>query len=219
MNQIKKYGISDFRGTQNSIGQSYTDNFLTDIRNEYSFDYKRRLLKSIVNTYPLNKIFDAQIRLTDVYAKGLNNYLQEIVNEKERVKNLMDNYSIPYSLLCNCFSKFRIEGHEISTHYLSLLEQHDNIAKHIQFSEASSAFEIGGGFGTNIHLLLENYKNIRKLSILIYHPIFMLELNILNRFLEMQFLITKTYRIWIQLNFHRMIKLKYYVFLHGKLKN
>ncbi len=82
----------------------------------------------------------------------------------------MDNYSIPYSLLGNCFSKVSIEGHEISTHYLNLLEQHDNIAKHIQFSEASKVFEIGGGFGTNIHLLLENYKNIRKIIYLDIPP-------------------------------------------------
>ena len=69
-----------------------------------------------------------------------------------------------------CLTKAKIDGQDLSVHYLTLLEQQDNIASRIKFSEAKSIFEIGGGFGANIHLLLENYKNIRKVLYLDIPP-------------------------------------------------
>jgi putative sugar O-methyltransferase len=77
---------------------------------------------------------------------------------------------LPYSLLGGCLSKINIDGEAYSIHYLNLLEQHDNIASHINFHNACSIFEIGGGFGVNIHLLLENYKNIKKVLYLDIPP-------------------------------------------------
>ena len=77
---------------------------------------------------------------------------------------------MPYSLLGRCQSKVVIDGHDYSIHYLDLLEQHDNIASQIRFNDAHAVFEIGGGFGTNIHLLLENYRNIRKVLYLDIPP-------------------------------------------------
>ena len=45
-----------------------------------------------------------------------------------------------------------------------------NMAKYINYASASSFFEIGGGFGANVHLLLENYPNIRKVVYLDIPP-------------------------------------------------
>jgi putative sugar O-methyltransferase len=77
---------------------------------------------------------------------------------------------MPYSLLGNCQAKVKIQGQDISIHYLNLIEQHDNISSRIKFNDAKTVFEIGGGFGANIHLLLENYKNIRKVLYLDIPP-------------------------------------------------
>ena len=159
-NEIKGCSIADFRGSSNLIGLSYADNLYIDIRNAYNHGL-RRLARWLTKTYPLSKIYESQVRWTESYANESITYAQEILNIKEKTRNLLKKYTIPYSLLGKCLRKVDIDGHDYSIHYLNLLEQHDNIASRIKFNDAYSVFEIGGGFGTNIHLLLENYKNIQ----------------------------------------------------------
>ncbi len=169
-NEIKRCGIGDFRGSKNAIGLSYADNLFIDIRNSYNHGFKGRLSRWVMNTYPLSVIFEAQVRWTKLYANMSIVYAQEILNLKEKTKELLKKYNVPYSLLGKCLAKAKIDGQDLSVHYLNLLEQHDNIASRIKFNEAKSIFEIGGGFGANIHLLLENYKNIRKVLYLDIPP-------------------------------------------------
>lgn len=168
-NEIKRCSIADFRGSSNLIGLSYADNLYIDIRNAYNHGL-RRLARWLTKTYPLSKIYESQVRWTESYANESITYAQEILNIKEKTRNLLKKYTIPYSLLGKCLRKVDIDGHDYSIHYLNLLEQHDNIASRIKFNDAYSVFEIGGGFGTNIHLLLENYKNIRKILYLDIPP-------------------------------------------------
>jgi putative sugar O-methyltransferase len=77
---------------------------------------------------------------------------------------------MPYSLLGGCLQKAKIDGQDFSVFYLSVLEQQDNLASLIKFNKIKSVFEIGGGFGANIHILLENYKNIKKVIYLDIPP-------------------------------------------------
>ena len=169
-NEIKKYGIRDFRGSSNLIGLSYADNLHIDFRNSFNRSLRSQIIQWITKIYPLDRIYEAQIRWTESYAREGMAYVQEILNLNEKVKNLLKKYNIPYSLLGGCLRKARINGQDFSVHYLNLLEQHDNIAARIKFNEAGSVFEIGGGFGANIHLLLENYKNIKKVLYLDIPP-------------------------------------------------
>lgn len=168
--EIKRCGLGEFRGSNNAVGLSYADNLLVDVRDLYNHDFKKRFLRCLANTYPLNIILKAQIRCTESHANKSIVYAQEILNLKERTKELLRKYHFPYSLLGDCLAKANIDGQDLSIHYLDILEHHDNIASHINFNEAKSAFEIGGGFGTNVHLLLENYKNIRKILYLDIPP-------------------------------------------------
>ena len=96
-------------------------------------------------------------------------FLGELVNLKERVKYLMSKYSVPYSP-GGCARKVKVRGSWVGILYLDLLDQHDYQAKFIDFKRVRSVFEIGGGFGANIHLLLENYNNIRKVIYLDIPP-------------------------------------------------
>lgn len=168
-NEIKRCGIADFRGSTNLIGLSYADNLYLDIRDGYNHGL-RRIARWITKTYPLSRIYESQVRWTEAYANENISYAQEILNMNEKTRNLLEKYTLPYSLLGKCLRKVKIDGHDYSIRYLDLLEQHDNIASRIKFSGACSVFEIGGGFGTNIHLLLENYKNIRKVLYLDIPP-------------------------------------------------
>ncbi len=168
-NEIKRYGLTNFRGSTNLIGLSYTDNLYIDIRNAFNHGF-RKIFRWLSKTYPLTKIYDSQVSWTKSYANENIILTQEILNLKQKTKHLLNKYTVPYSLLGNCLRKAKIDGEDYSTHYLNLLEQHDNIASHINFNNIHSIFEIGGGFGTNIHLLLENYPNIKKVLYLDIPP-------------------------------------------------
>ena len=168
-NEIKRCGISDFRGASNMIGLSYADNLLIDVRHSYNYGLKK-FLKGITRVYPLSVLYDSQRKWTEAYAMANISYMGEILNLKNESRDLLKKYKIPYSLLGHCLKSAWIDGQEYSTHYLTLLEQHDRMASHINFSYAHSVFEIGGGFGANIHLLLENYNNIRKVLYLDIPP-------------------------------------------------
>ncbi len=168
--EIKTYGISSFRGTENAIGQSYTDAKFVDVRNVFSGTFIRRMARWFTTVFPSNIIYDRQVQLTRGYAHECNLLAQEILTLQPKTKELLQTYQIPYSLLGECFSKVTINDQEYSLHYLNLLEQHSNIAKHINFHKIHSVFEIGGGFGVNIHLLLENYSNIKKVLYLDIPP-------------------------------------------------
>jgi len=168
-NEIKRYGIADFRGSSNLIGLSYTDSLHVDYRNIYNHGL-RRLATWITKIYPLSNLYKSQVQWTESYAKSNINYAQEILNLKERTKYIIKNYKIPYSLAGNCLQMATIDGHDYSIHYLNLLDEHDNFASRINFNAAKEIFEIGGGFGANIHLLLENYKNIKKVLYLDIPP-------------------------------------------------
>lgn len=170
VHEIKRCGLSDFRGSKNLIGLSYADNLFMDIRDSFNHGFKKRFARWMTKAYPLSLIFDAQVQWTESYANASIKYAEEFLNLKERAINLLKRYKMPYSLLGNCLAKVRICGQEVSLEYLNTLEQHDNIAQYINFNAAESVFEIGGGFGTRIHLLLENHKNIRKVLYLDIPP-------------------------------------------------
>jgi len=166
--EIKKTGIDNFRGSS-LIGLSYGDNLYTDNR-QTSGHALKRIVQWLTKTYPISKLYDNQVRWTEAYASESNVHAQEILNLKDRTRYLLEKYNMPYSLLGNCLKKVEINGCDYSIYYLNVLEQHDNIASHINFNNVNSVFEIGGGFGARTHLLLENYKNIRKILYLDIPP-------------------------------------------------
>jgi len=169
LNDIRRCGIQNFRASSSLIGLSYADNLFLDIRHSYNQGLKK-MASWATNLFPLKKVYESQLNLTRSYANIATTYEQEILNLKARTKYLLEKYRLPYSLLGGCERKAIIDGAEYSTHYINLLDQHDNIASHIRFSDSRTIFEIGGGFGVNIHLMLENYKNIRKILYLDIPP-------------------------------------------------
>ena len=169
VNEIRRCGISGFRGSANLIGFSYADNLLLDVRDAYNHGL-RRLGRWLTKTYPLKSVYDAQVRWTENYAQQSIAYLQENLSLKRATRELLGRYRIPYSLLGECSAKVQLDGKTYAVHYLNLLERHHNLALRIDFNSAASVLEIGGGFGADIHLLLENYPNIRKVLYLDVPP-------------------------------------------------
>jgi len=61
---------------------------------------------------------------------------------------------------CDSISKFLEK--EYSTHYLYKLDTLDIVEKISSLNEVHNMLEVGPGFGSNMHLIEQNYPNIRK---------------------------------------------------------
>jgi len=157
---LKKKGLNDFRGLNSGVGTSYADNIILDIRNELGF--RGRLLSSVTYLPFIRKIYDAKIK------KKLDNINEFIEKNKkyyvnnERVKFLISKYKIEQSTEFGCKLKFEFNNKDFSCHYLNICDRIEIIDKIVNIKKIKTYFEIGGGFGTNIHLLLNNFNNIKK---------------------------------------------------------
>ncbi len=87
-----------------------------------------------------------------------------------RFPSLLERYRIPNSMSGGCPNAVVIDGRPVATHYLNLLDQHDQVAAQVGYRDARTYFEIGGGFGATVHLLVANYPNIRKILYLDIPP-------------------------------------------------
>ena len=169
--EIKKYGIGDFRGFSNNIGASYSDGAYIDVRGHYNYGLRRPLSFLSRNVLPFSRMFDAQVRLTKNRFLEAVRYKNFIANESAEIRNLIGKYKIPQdSIRGGCMDYSSVEGTKFSNHYLELLKTHDVLTRNVDFSSIRSFFEIGGGFGVNTHLLVENYEKIRKVVYLDIPP-------------------------------------------------
>lgn len=169
--EIVEHGLNDFRGSSNLIGMSYADPLIIDWRLHMRTGILKRFFRWLTtHLYPLNKIYENQVDLTRSNALQSLIYAQELLRLKSRTSTLLQKYKVPYSLLGGCLQKVIIEENEISLHYLSLLSQHDYAAEVADFRSGRSLLEIGGGFGANVHLVLTNYPNVRKIIYLDIPP-------------------------------------------------
>ncbi len=159
--QIKKYGLDNFRGLHNGIGTSYTDSLVYDIRNE--LNYPLKLLSFFYRMPVLSKIFDRQLHITSSYIKKYLKFQNSCYNNEQRIKDLIKQYKFINTTEFGCVRKVNIGGKEFSTNYLEVSNRNSIISKYINFNNIKSYVEIGGGFGSNIHYLLTNYNNIKKI--------------------------------------------------------
>jgi len=146
---IKRFGITDFRGGGNTIGAAFTDSAITDMRNHWNLGLQNLVSFFQTKTYPFNRLFDFQVR----YSEGLFHRLNErinysILNDRELLLMLKKFKSPKGNIKGGCKTYCNIEG--------------ENISPHIELGGIKTYFEIGGGFGSFVHCLLENYNNVRK---------------------------------------------------------
>ena len=160
LNEIKKKGLKDFRGASAGIGTSFTDNLVLDIRNELNL--KGRLISSFLSLPLINRIFNSQISLTKNYLYSYIENLALVYKNNTAVKRLIEKYKFIETTKFGCISKFQHEEQEYSIHYLNMAHRIENLSEKFDFGKIKSFFEIGGGFGANIHFLVTNFPNIKK---------------------------------------------------------
>ena len=153
--EILKFGINEFRSGTNSIGTSYSDNALVDVRGQYN--YGLRLLLSILmrRAFPLSSMFNSQVRLTENWFNESVKQKNVVANASKRIRELLSKFNMPNDTVRGgCLDYCEINNKKIANHYLELLHTHEILTRYIDFKKARTYFEIGGGFGANLHLLI-----------------------------------------------------------------
>ena len=84
------------------------------------------------------------------------------LTKSDRMSELIKTYKIENDINFGCDAISRFEDKNYSTYYLQILDILDVVEKNSTLKEMNSLLEIGPGFGTNIHLIEQNYPKIRK---------------------------------------------------------
>ena len=159
--EIKKKGLKDFRGLTAGIGTSFADNLVLDIRNE--FNMKGRIVGKIFSLPILNIIFNGQINTTKNYLDSFINNQAIVYKNSQNVQNLISKFKFKNTTDFGCVQSFEYLNKIYSCHYLNMAYRVNNLSKNFDFKNIKSYFEIGGGFGSNIHFLITNFPNIKKI--------------------------------------------------------
>jgi len=161
ISEIKKHGLNNFRGINTSIGTSFSDNLILDVRNE--FNIKGRIVGKIFSLPILSKIFKAQLKQNENNIKSYIDNQGIVYRNDTNVLNLINKYKFENTTAFNCVKKFQYLDKEYSTHYLEMVNRIDKLSSLFNYKKINSFFEIGGGFGANIHSLISNFPNIKKI--------------------------------------------------------
>ena len=159
--EIKKKGLKDFRGITAGIGTSFTDNLVLDIRNE--FNIKGKIVGKIFSFPILNIIFNGQIKTTKNYLDSFVKNQAIVYKNSQNVQNLISKFKFNNTTDFGCIQSFDYLNKNYSCLYLNMAHRINNLSKYFNFKDIKSYFEIGGGFGSNIHFLITNFPNIKKI--------------------------------------------------------
>ncbi len=159
--EIKKKGLKNFRGLSAGIGTSFADNLILDIRNELNI--KGRVVGKIFSLPILNKVFNGQLKLTKSYLDQFIKNQSIIFQNSQNVKNLLNKFKFDNTTDFGCVQTFEYLDKNYSCNYLEMADRIDKLSKYFDFKNIKSFFEIGGGFGSNIHFLITNFPNIKKI--------------------------------------------------------
>jgi putative sugar O-methyltransferase len=153
--QIRRHGLDEFRGDRSGVATSFSDNVVTDVRTELDTRMGRPLKFLLERVFPFSRVMDTQVDLTRGYARDELALTAARIAASQKTRDLLARYEMPDSLLGGCIATAEIDGQEISLHYLRALQLIDRVRRVLD--GARSLFEIGGGFGANVHLMAENF--------------------------------------------------------------
>jgi putative sugar O-methyltransferase len=159
--EIKKKGLKDFRGLTAGIGSSFADNLTLDIRNELNI--KGRIVGKIFSIPLLNIIFKGQLIITKNHIDSFIENQSIVYQNNKNVENLINKYKFENTTDFGCIQLFQYLNKKYSCYYLQMADRIDKLSKSFDFKNTKGFFEIGGGFGANIHFLVTNFSNIKKI--------------------------------------------------------
>jgi putative sugar O-methyltransferase len=165
--ELKNNGLDDFRSSNdiNTAATSFGDNTPIDARRIIeTSSIKNKLGLAILNHTSLKMIFDFQVKMTRSYHDRLMDFEKNrlATSKPDRMSELIKKYKIENDINFGCDRISRFDDKNYSTYYLEILDLLDITEKKSTLKEINSFLEIGAGFGTNIHLIEQNFPNIRK---------------------------------------------------------
>lgn len=161
LSELTKKGIQNFRGLESGVSSSFGDNLISDVRNEYNGSLKK--FSKIFSLPGFRNIFSSQLKLTNRYINENLKNLQIIYSNNHNVLKLIEKYNFEGSVSFDCKLKFDYLNKSYSITFLEMANKVEILNKHFNFSKLNSFMEIGGGFGANIHFLVKNFPNIKKI--------------------------------------------------------
>lgn len=123
--QLRRHGLANFRGSSSTIGLSYTNVVWVDVRQSWMGGRRKPVEWLFESVFPFKNVLDAQVALTKSYEAATRRMKNAILKASPVVRNLLAKYTMPPSLGGGCLDVVEVDGARISTHYLSLLQQHD----------------------------------------------------------------------------------------------
>ncbi len=178
--KIKKYGIKNFRKSSNGSGLGYSDSVILDV--EATSGKIKSFLIHLINFFTFGKIFKEQRILNKRIFDNWIRYLNFIFSQNQKVKDLLESYKIENSTDFGCDNKFKKNGKYYSPYYLELCNKLDFINTHCDLKKNKTYCEIGGGFGANIHLIQQNFINIKKFLLIDTFPTIYVATKYLEKF-------------------------------------
>lgn len=165
--ELEKNGLSNFRSSNdvNTAATSFGDNTPIDARRIVeTSSIQNKLGLAILNHSPLKKLFDFQVNLTRSYHDKLINFEKNrlALTKTDRLSELIKNYKINNSINFGCDKISKFKENDYSTYYLEILNILDFVENNSTLKGFNSLLEIGPGFGANIHLIEQNYPELRK---------------------------------------------------------
>jgi putative sugar O-methyltransferase len=169
--ELEKNGLNDLRSSMgnNIAATAFGENMPVDSRRligTSSLQIKVGL--AILNHTPLKQLFDWQVNTTRKYLNRLRNLEKTYLalTKSDRLAELTQKYKIEDSINFGCDRISIFKGQNYSTYYLGLLDQLDFVENNLTLKGCHSFLEIGPGFGANIHLIEQNYPEIRKFIVI-----------------------------------------------------
>ncbi len=169
--EIKRHGLADFRGFTSGVGTSFADHAHVDILPAFGTSLRGSALQFLLERVrPLSPVMNLQINLTRSWLLRALSLNAQCLRSSAETQDLLARYSMPEPRLGGCVLTVEIGGEEIAIRYLELLQRIDRANEIVPIADVRSLFEIGGGFGANVHLMVENFSNLRKIVYLDIPP-------------------------------------------------
>ncbi len=177
---LKQGGIKNFRDFSNGCGLGYSDSVIIDPIATSS--KLKKIVVNIINFLTFGKINREQKILNKRLIDDWLRYIQLVYSKNKNVLRLVKKYKINNSTHFGCKKKFKIDGKFYSTHYLEICNKIDFINSYCKLGKLKTYCEVGGGFGANIHLIEQNFKNIKKFLLIDTFPTIYVAAHYLKKF-------------------------------------
>ena len=128
-----KKGIKNFRGADNNIGESFSDNQNINILNNY-YGFFRGLFKFFLESiYPFKNIFVRQVKLTSMFKTELNLYKSNYYQNNKYAIDLSKKFILENTTKFGCEDFSIFNGNKISSYYLRIADIHLRIKDKVDF--------------------------------------------------------------------------------------